>query len=461
MADIVVVGAGACGLLTAMLLAGDGHEVTVVERDPTDPPAVDDVWDGWDRRGVNQFHQPHFLLSRFLTEVRVHLPQVEPAMRAAGCHELNFFGPFREALAEPERFDTLTARRPVIEAALVAAAAATPRVSIRRGVAISGVLTGTPSRPGIPHVTGVRTEDGEELRADLVIAATGRRSPIGRWLEEAGGRAPAVEAEDSGFVYYGGYVASPDGEQPVGGPTLMAYGSIELLALPADRGTVGVGIITASGDAALRGLRDESTWRRVLARLPHAAPVVDLPLISAVRPMAGIEDVRRRFLVDGSVVATGIVPVADGWAATNPTLGRGISLGLLHALILRDLVETSLDDPLAFATEFAERTDDELGPWYETTLWQDRHTLAETVAAAGLGPAPSDDAWRTFRRLSGSFSNDFDLAVAWASCSAALDKPPTSLLDDEAVLAKLETMPSDPDDHGGPSRDELVALVAG
>ncbi len=34
MADVVVTGGGMGGLVTAMLLAGDGHAVTVLERDP-------------------------------------------------------------------------------------------------------------------------------------------------------------------------------------------------------------------------------------------------------------------------------------------------------------------------------------------------------------------------------------------------------------------------------------------
>jgi phytoene dehydrogenase-like protein len=39
MAHIVVVGAGVCGLASATLLAGDGHDVTVLERDDAPVPS--------------------------------------------------------------------------------------------------------------------------------------------------------------------------------------------------------------------------------------------------------------------------------------------------------------------------------------------------------------------------------------------------------------------------------------
>src|SRR3712207_8105006 len=37
-AEILVLGAGLGGLSTAMLLARDGHQVTILERDPAEPP---------------------------------------------------------------------------------------------------------------------------------------------------------------------------------------------------------------------------------------------------------------------------------------------------------------------------------------------------------------------------------------------------------------------------------------
>jgi glycine/D-amino acid oxidase-like deaminating enzyme len=60
MADVVVVGGGVVGLGTAMLLAEDGHQVTLLERDPAPPPdGSETAWDTWERRGVNQFRLPH------------------------------------------------------------------------------------------------------------------------------------------------------------------------------------------------------------------------------------------------------------------------------------------------------------------------------------------------------------------------------------------------------------------
>ena len=61
MARIIVIGGGVGGLTTAMLLARDGHDVTVLERDPAAPPdSADEAWDalGAARRQPVP-HDPH------------------------------------------------------------------------------------------------------------------------------------------------------------------------------------------------------------------------------------------------------------------------------------------------------------------------------------------------------------------------------------------------------------------
>ena len=55
MPKIIVLGAGVCGLAAGMLLAQDGHEVTVLERDDAAAPGTpQQAWESWTRPGVNQ-----------------------------------------------------------------------------------------------------------------------------------------------------------------------------------------------------------------------------------------------------------------------------------------------------------------------------------------------------------------------------------------------------------------------
>ena len=89
---------------------------------------------------------------------------------------------------------------------------ATPGITIRRGVSIKGLVTGPPAAKGVPHVTGLVTDTGEQISADLVVDATGRRSPLTAWLEAAGTRPPIEqESKISAFMYYGRHFRSPDG----------------------------------------------------------------------------------------------------------------------------------------------------------------------------------------------------------------------------------------------------------
>ena len=108
--------------------------------------------------------------------------------------------------------------------------------------------------------------------------------------------------------------------------------------------------------------------------------------------MAKIEDRHRSFVVDGRPVATGVAPVADSWACTNPSVGRGATIGLIHAQALRDLVrERGLDDPVAFANAWHDITVERVEPLYRDTLAFDRHRLGEIDAQIAGVPYETED----------------------------------------------------------------------
>jgi 2-polyprenyl-6-methoxyphenol hydroxylase-like FAD-dependent oxidoreductase len=185
MADTEILGAGITGLGTALLLAEDGHHVTILERDPQPPPSPLDAWDHWCRRGVNQFRLPHFFMARYRAILEAELPQVATAIEAAGGRRYNPLLAIPDFLRGPERpedhaVEVLTGRRPLVESALAAVGATHPGVTIRRGTAVAGLRPGRATRAGVAHVQGVCTDAGEEISAELVVDIMGRRSPLPR-----------------------------------------------------------------------------------------------------------------------------------------------------------------------------------------------------------------------------------------------------------------------------------------
>src|SRR3954453_14222966 len=174
MARIVIAGAGVCGLAAALMLHRDGHEVTVLERDPAPlPDSPEDAWERWDRGGVTQFRMAHYLQPLGHGVLRAELPDVLDALHEAGAAPFDALCMMPPPLAaagpreDDERFMTLATRRTTLELAF--ARIAEEELDLRRGVGVAALL-------GEPNVRGVRTDTGEELPDDLVVDGVGRRS---------------------------------------------------------------------------------------------------------------------------------------------------------------------------------------------------------------------------------------------------------------------------------------------
>jgi 2-polyprenyl-6-methoxyphenol hydroxylase-like FAD-dependent oxidoreductase len=467
MPRIIVLGAGICGLAAAMLLARDDHDVTVLERDPAPvPDTLEEALEAWARGGVVQFRQPHFLQPRGRAVLEEELPDVIARLAGAGAYRfdaLSIMPPTitdRASRPDDERFETLTARRAVLEHVLARAADDEPGLDVRRGVAV-GALTSRRMN-GAPHICGVRTDGGDELRADLVVDATGRRSPLTRWLADAGAQPIYEEAEDSGFVYYTRFFRVPDGgSRPAHRAGLLTeFESFSMLTIPADNETWSVTFYIHSGDRALKALRHPDHWPAVMAACPRHVHWLDGEPISDVLAMGGVTDRYRRLAPGGRPVATGVAAVADAWACTNPSAGRGIALGLVHARALRDVVREHIDDPYGFAAAWDELTERELTPWYRAAVGEDRLRLRAIYAArAGVRPAPPADPADAVRAaFPAAAVRDPDLFRAFLETRACL-APPDEVLARPGVAERVAELAPGSAAPRGPSRTELLEIL--
>jgi 2-polyprenyl-6-methoxyphenol hydroxylase-like FAD-dependent oxidoreductase len=467
---IVIIGGGICGLGTAMLLARDGHDVTVLERDVDAPPeSLETAWDCWTRKGVAQFRQPHNFMPGLRLLLETELPDIQDAFRRAGAGKFDLIHPLPTFFADrsprpiDEKLWTYTARRPVAEWVFSKAAQDERRVTIRRGVRVADLLSGPSAIPGTPHVAGVRTTSGEVLRADLVIDASGRQSRGCEWLVALGARPPYEAQADSGFAYYTRYFSGNEPERR--GPTLTPIGSISLLTLPGDNGTWSVTIFTASGDQPLKTLRQEETWTNVVRACPLHGHWLDGQPITSVLAMSGVVDRYRRFVVDESPVATGFVAVADAWACTNPSAGRGLTVGFLHAVRLRDVLRDGSSNPRAVVEAFDARTEAEITPWYDAQIAADRARFAEMEALRDgrEPPQPIDPLARAIRSFLSVFATDPDLFRAGFEYIGTIT-PVQDILKRPAVAEGLqaarEAMKHAPPVRiPGPDRTRLLELV--
>jgi 2-polyprenyl-6-methoxyphenol hydroxylase-like FAD-dependent oxidoreductase len=468
MPRITVLGGGLCGLAAAMLLARDGHDVTVLERDAAPiPDRLEDAWETWDRDGVAQFRQPHFFQARGRQVLDSDLPDVRDALLAAGAYRFDVLSIMPPSIDDrvprpgDERFTTITARRPILEWVFARAAEREPGVEIRRGVAVDALLA--KRMDGTPHVTGVRTAGGEQIEGHLVVDAMGRRSQLPRLLEAVGAGPVHEEAEDSGFIYYTRYYrASNGGGRPAyRAPLLTTLPACSLLTLQSDDETWSVTVYVPAGDRPLKALRHEDRWEATVRACPMHAHWLDGEVLTGVLAMGGVVDRYRRMMAGDRPVATGVLSVGDAWACTNPSLGRGVALGVVHARLLRDFVRRHLEHPVEMAEVWDRVTEAELTPWYRSTVREDRARLRMQEAARdGAGPpAPASEDAEVRSALPRAAMRDPDLFRAFLetrSCYAT----PEEIIARRGVAAQVRALAADTPPPRGPGRAELLALLS-
>jgi 2-polyprenyl-6-methoxyphenol hydroxylase-like FAD-dependent oxidoreductase len=461
--DVIVVGGGPTGLTAAMKFAATGASVTVLERDPAPmPDSPTDAWERWERRAVPQFRQIHYLQPGGRWALEQHLPSVIDELRDVGAIELHpdviFCAP--DPVPDPDpRYATLTtSRRPVLELAFARAAAKTPGVEIRRGAVVGSLVTGTDVVAGVPHVVGVRLADGETLSADVVIDASGRRSALGQMLVDVGGKPMPTQSTEVGFVYTTRYYR---GELPeYRGEMLAPLGCISALTIHGDAGVWGATLYSHPADKPFRRLRDPEVFERVYRLLPDHAHWVDGEPITDPASMTSTSNMIREFVVDEVPAATGLLPLGDAFAFTNPSVGRGIAIGIMQSVDVVDAVAPMLDEPAAMATAWKTATDRRARPFVEATIAYDRVRAPEVEAAMeGRVHEHTDPAALGFVAMNNARHRDQFVFEHYRDI-ATLNATTAEVIAREGVLERIIEFGTEPWAPARPTRDQLLAAVS-
>ncbi|MGW1064006.1 FAD-dependent oxidoreductase [Streptomyces aureus] len=452
----VVIGGSVAGMLAAAALFRSMDEVIVLERDDLpDRPAP--------RKWLPQARHAHVLLPSGRDAIRELLPvaDVHGRLLAAGAREQSLtgtlgFGPqgwYRRWPDVTEDLLVTCCSRDLFDWVLRDAVLGTTPVVVRRAEALS--LLGTDQR-----VTGVRVlAEGleEDLRADLVVDASGRNSRVEHWLEGLGVTDVPTDEVDSGLVCASRVFRVPRGAENF---PLVQVEADPSTARPGRSGALvpiedGRWLVTLSGTRGAEPTTHPGGFTDFALGLRH--PLIGR-LISGAEPLSEVFLSRntrnRRRDFEKAVMPEGLVVLGDAVATFNPVHGQGMSVAALGAQALsRQLRQTDVTAP-GFARAVQRAAARSVSAAYAISTSQDQW-FPEVV---GRAPSLVDRLLSTYMgRLARVATTSYAVSAA-RSKVAALQAEPSRLLHTELLLATLKGPVMEPLD-GPPLTFEESAFV--
>lgn len=392
---ISIVGAGMCGLCTALAVARKGCRVTIYERDVPPPEGgAHEAFFQWNRKGAAQFRHPHAFLGLMCNILQDNYPDLVEDFWAAGARRVTFedmLSPELMAQYKPEPGDEklwlLMCRRATMETVLRRYVERQPDIEINNSANVIGIVADRDNDSiNIRGLQLVHGGEKTEVETDLVVDACGRTSKFPGWFAEMGTEID-VEDDASGIVYYTRhYQLLPGVEEPKrGGKDRSAgdLGYIKYGVFPGEEGHFAIIICLPDDETALReAVKDGDQFDLICSAIPGLVPWVRKDVSEATTSSFGFGDIHavwRHFIKDGKPVALNYFAVGDAAVRTNPLYGRGCSIGILHAHLLADVID-EIEDPVERAIAFDECTEAELRPIFKTSLNQDRSGIKRAVA---------------------------------------------------------------------------------
>ncbi|HWA04384.1 MAG TPA: hypothetical protein VG819_12755 [Rhizomicrobium sp.] len=388
--SVLVAGCGIAGLGAALALADGARRITLVDRDPPAPQgSAEEAFARWRRRGATQLRHSHVFLGRLTTLIGKRYPLLLRELLESGARIFTFEDGLPPTLrsryvhrADDSELSILFSRRTTLELVMRRHAGRLPGVSFIDNAGVRGVVA-TRGAGAPVAVEGLKVErDGgiEELRADVVVDASGRNSAFPDWLR-AEGAAIAEEESPAGILYFTRHYRLRDGAQePVrdGTPGAGDLGYIKFGVFPADNRHFSVTLAVPEIESALRvAIVKPEIFDAACAAIPGCArwtdPVRSEPA-SPVYAMGNLKSQWRRYIANGVPQVLNFFAIGDAAVRTNPLYGRGCSAGIVHAHILRETLDVS-GNPRTRALIFEAETVKALRPFYDSMVRQDAQAI--------------------------------------------------------------------------------------
>ncbi len=325
-------------MCAAVALARHFERVTIVERDTLPTEAVA-------RRGVPQSLQPHGFLLRGRAEIEALFPGLMKLLNERGAFEFNGIEQIGRYTAYGwlPRYLGLSAAafactRPLLEVSIrELLLAQNPNVRIVENVRVQAPIFDSDAN-GV-WVRGVRTSSLDpalaELRADMVVDASGRGSQAARWFSPMGLPEPEVLRVDAKCNYATRYYRAPPESRRWWWKALLFDNApphhgraCSILCVEGGRW-----IVTAIGSGGDYAPTDDAGWLAYVKSLrsPLAYDVLRNaePLTGVIQSRSTDNVWRQMHRYRGKL--HGLLLVADAVCGYNPSYGQGMTAATLTA----------------------------------------------------------------------------------------------------------------------------------
>ena len=179
--------------------------------------------------------------------------------------------------------------------------------------------------------------DGRDIAGDLVVDASGRGHLSVPLRGKPAGGSCGLSYIESALPAPGQHRAWT--EQHADRVDAIFRDGYQQIVFRHDNGYFNVLLVRATADKDLAELRHEHLWNAAIGLFPAAGAWFDPDRAEPAGPVRAGGGLTNTYLGQ-AVGLTGLLAIGDAVATTNPTGGRGVSLGISSAVAMTRIVET-------------------------------------------------------------------------------------------------------------------------